>query len=93
MPLIDPSDCPNGDLLSPSCIHCTDENGHIKPCEEIFEWGVQFFMQATGLSRDTAVRIVRKNMRELPYWDGNTSECLTGDVATDEEFKAVLSQL
>jgi hypothetical protein len=50
-------------------------------------------MQATGLSRDTAVRIVRKNMRELPYWDGNTSECLTGDVATDEEFKAVLSQL
>jgi len=40
-----------------------------------------------------ALKIVRKNMKELPYWDGNTSECLLGDVATDEEFGAVLSQL
>lgn len=93
MPLIDPADCSHGDLLSPACVHCTDAHGNIKPCEEIFEGGVQFFIQATGLPRDMALRIVRKNMKALPYWDGNTSECLLGDVATDEEFEAVLSQL
>lgn len=93
MPLIDPADCPNGDIASPSCIHCTDPNGHIKTCEEIFESGVQFFIHTTGLSRDIATRIVRRNMRELPYWDSNDSECLLGEVATDEEFEAILSLL
>ena len=50
-------------------------------------------MQTIGLPREVAVRVVRKNMKELPYWDGNTSECLLGDVATDEEFEVVLSKL
>ncbi len=50
-------------------------------------------MQATGLSRETAERVVRKNMQELPFWDKNPAACLIGEVVTDEEFEAILSQL
>ncbi len=50
-------------------------------------------MHATGLARDVAERVVRKNMLELPYWSDKQDVCLVGEVATEEEFTTILSQL
>ena len=93
MPLNKPEDCPNGDMNAESCVHCTDSNGEIKSCDEIFEGGVHFFMGATGSSREDAEKLVRKNMKALPYWEDKGTECLEGEIATDEEFKAALGKM
>ena len=45
-------------------------------------------MQTTGADRDLAERLVRKNMLQLPYWNK-----LSGPVATDEEFSAMMARL
>ena len=93
MPLTRPEDCAGGDLNAVSCVHCTDKNGEIKPCAEIFEGGVQFFMGATGSPRDLAERLTRKNMNRLEHWQNNPCDLLKGETASDEEFQAALGQL
>lgn len=68
------------------CTYCIDENKNIKSCEDIFEGGVQYFMNAENASRAYAEKIVRKNMNMLPYWKNYPSACLQGEMLTDEEF-------
>jgi len=93
MPLLKAEDCAGGDLNAKSCAYCTDTNGKIKSCDEIFQGGVQFFMQETGASMAHAERITRKNMRSLPYWKNKKNACLEGPVATDAEFQEALQKL
>ena len=75
------------------CIHCVDENGNIKSCQEIFDGGVEFFMTIPGTDKDLAEKITRKNMNMQPYWQGSDESCLRGEKATDEEFQNTLSKL
>ena len=76
------------------CIHCVNENKEVKSCGEIFEGGVQFFMSVdSSMTRDFAEKIVKKNMRNLPYWQEKEYPCLSGEIATDEEFSSVLAKL
>lgn len=76
------------------CLHCVDENKNVKTCEEIFEGGVQFFMSIDpAIARTFAEKIVRKNMKMLPYWQGKEYPCLAGETATDEEFQQILAKL
>jgi len=77
-----------------ACIHCSNPDGSVKSCEDIFEGGVDFFMGAIeGADRDLAEKLVRKNMNMLPYWQENKSECLDGEEATEEEFADAMSKL
>ena len=76
------------------CIYCVNEEKEVKSCEEIFEGGVQFFMSVdSSMTRDFAEKIVKKNMRNLPYWQEKEYPCLSGEIATDEEFSSVLAKL
>ncbi len=93
MPLIKPEDCAGGDLNAVSCIHCTNSDGKLKSCNEIFEGGVHFFIEATGSSKGDAEKLVRKNMCFLDHWKENPCECLGGEQATDEEYQAALEKL
>lgn len=43
--------------------------------------------------RNMAEKIVRKNMNQLPYWQGKGCEILKGEMATDEEFNEILKKL
>lgn len=83
-----PEDFWNNDTSVKTCVHCTNANGSIKSCEEIFAWWVHFFMNTTGADRALAERLVRKNMLRLPYW-----KVLSGEVASDEEFEEVMKGL
>lgn len=77
-----------------ACIHCIDENKNIKNCTEIFAGGVQFFIDSVaGTDKNFAEKIVRKNMKSLPYWQNKNEEILTGEEATDEEFQEFLLKL
>ncbi|MBF0363436.1 MAG: hypothetical protein HQK49_20610 [Oligoflexia bacterium] len=76
------------------CIHCTHQDKTIKTCTEIFEGGIQFFLNTMpDLNRDFAERIVRKNMNSLSYWNTRKDTCLQGPEASDEEFAEILKRL
>jgi hypothetical protein len=76
------------------CVHCVDEEKKVKSCEDIFAGGVDFFMgQFDDMDRTAIEKFIRKNMNNLPYWQGNTSECLKGEEATDEEFTGIIKRL
>jgi hypothetical protein len=76
------------------CIHCVNEDKEVKSCAEIFEGGVQFFMSLdASVTRNFAEKAVRKNMRNLSYWQAKESPCLSGEIATDEEFNSILAKL
>lgn len=76
------------------CIYCINDDKSVKRCIEIFNNGVAFFQKAVpGLNRAEAEKLVRKNMNRLPYWLKNTSPCLQGDEATDEEYQQLIAKL
>jgi hypothetical protein len=93
MPLVNKEDFALGDESSDFCQYCVSEDGDVKPCEDIFEGGVQFFMSQFGGDREQAEKITRKNMLNQEYWKGKDIEILKGDVATDEEFAEVMKKL
>lgn len=76
------------------CIHCVSEDKKVKSCEEIFEGGVLFFMSLdSSMTRNFAEKNVRKNMKNLSYWQSKEYSCLSGEIATDEEFNQILAKL
>jgi hypothetical protein len=93
MPLTKPEDFAGGDENANFCLYCVKEDGSVKSCEEIFEGGVQFFMQAIGGERELAEKITRKNMKAQNYWQGKNEPLLQGLEATDEEFAEAMRKL
>jgi hypothetical protein len=93
MPLTKPEDFAQGDESSDFCLYCVNQDGTVRTCEEIFEGGVNFFLKTLGDDRAMAEKICRKNMQNLPYWQGKDCACLQGEAATDEEFSAAMQKL
>ncbi|HCW32717.1 MAG: hypothetical protein UT36_C0009G0039 [Candidatus Peregrinibacteria bacterium GW2011_GWF2_39_17] len=94
MPLLHPENIGAEISDGPLCIHCVDSTGDIKKCADIFEGGVQFFLASIpNIDRMLAERLVRKNMKALPYWQENFCDCLNGEEASEAEFKTALNQL
>lgn len=76
------------------CQHCLGEDGCVRPCEEIFEGGVQFFESLECVKdRELAERLTRKNMKSLSYWQNHPHNCLDGVESSQEEFMKVISSL
>ncbi|MFA7663017.1 MAG: zinc ribbon domain-containing protein [Patescibacteria group bacterium] len=92
MPLIKKEDFAGGDENAKFCLYCVNADGSVKTCEEIFEGGVQFFLNQIGDDRNLAEKITRKNMNMQPYWQGKDCEILKGEMATDEEFAEVMKK-
>ena len=93
MPLTKKEDFAGGDESSNFCLYCVGADGSVKSCEEIFEGGVQYFMNILGNDRIIAEKITRKNMKEQPYWQGKNCEILNGEVATDSEFADAMKKV
>lgn len=69
-------------------------DGVIKPAEDIFEGGVQFFLSAVADGdRALAERLTRKNMSALPHWQANPFALLEGEQSTDEEFGVAMTKM
>lgn len=69
-------------------------DGAMKPAEEIFEGGVQFFLGSVADGdRALAERLTRKNMSTLSYWQTHPFALLDGEQATDEEFAVAMMKL
>jgi hypothetical protein len=93
MPLTKAEDFCRGDESSNFCCYCTNEDGSVKSCEEVFAGGAAYFMSVTDVDQETAEKITRKNMNGLPYWQNEDHSCLRGAMASDEEFAAFMQRL
>ena len=93
MPLLKKEDFAGSDENSKFCVHCVNPDGSVKSGTEIFQGGVEFFLENLGGDRALAEKITRKNMNGLAYWQENPCEILQGEQASDEEFAAALSKL
>lgn len=93
MPLTKPEECAGGNIEADFCLYCTNPDGSVKSCQEIFDGGVNYFIGVLNGDKLLAERITRKNMLSLPYWQGKDCDCFKGDVASDEEFADTMSQL
>lgn len=93
MPMTSPEMFGNMDPSSKTCVYCTNPDGSVKACSEIFEGGVQFFLQHVGNDRGLAERLTRKNMQNLPLWQDSQDPCLQGEVASETEFNAFLQAM
>jgi hypothetical protein len=83
-----------GDTHSATCIHCTNTDGSVKSCEEIFTGGVGFFMQSIGSDKIEAEKIVRYNMKHnCPHWQWKIDAILYGEEATPEEFASCMQKM
>jgi hypothetical protein len=70
------------------------ENGQIKSGQDIFEGGVEFFMDAvTAGDRPLAERLTRKNMNSLAYWQKHHFAELEGVEASEAEFAEAMAKL
>jgi hypothetical protein len=76
----------------PVCIF-DSKDGQIKPADEIFDGGIEFFLTITDGDRGLAERITRKNMKSLPCWQRHPFARLDGVEATDQEFGAAMAKL
>jgi hypothetical protein len=93
MPLEKKEDFAGGDVKSPFCRYCVNDDGSVKSCEKIFEGGARFFMGNIGADRKMAEKATRKNMNRLSYWKNKDCAVLQGEEATDEEFAEIMKKL
>jgi hypothetical protein len=94
MPLHDPELVGAQTDDGPACVYCTSEDGKLLSCEEVFEGGVEFFLEAIpDIDEELAERLVRRNMKSLAYWQTHPDECLEGPSSSDDEFAEAMSML
>jgi hypothetical protein len=93
MPMSKKEDFALGDEKSEFCLYCVNPDGSVKSCEEIFEGGVQFFMNTLGGDRKLAEKVTRKNMTMQSYWKDKDCAVLKGEMTTDEQFAQILKKL
>ena len=93
MPLMKLEDFAGGNESARFCLYCVNEDGSVKSAQEIFEGGVQFFLQTLGGERELAEKITRKNMKMQSYWQDKDESVLQGEEATDEEFAEAMKRM
>jgi len=77
----------------PVCVFDVHD-GKMKPAEEIFEGGVEFFLkEAADGDRALAERLTRKNMKSLAHWQLFPFVLLDGPEATDQEFADAMAKM
>lgn len=74
------------------CLHCINEEQKVRPCDEIFQLGVECLLSVNmDTPREVAEKITRSIMNRLSYWENETSEILDGEELPVEEIASFLS--
>jgi hypothetical protein len=68
MPLRQPKDFGGGKPDNKYCVHCTDEDGGLKPFEVVFAGMQQFAIMNMGVSEEEALKIAKETMAKMPAW-------------------------
>jgi len=68
MLMLKPSQHGGGKPFNRYCINCTDDEGNLRPREEVREGWIQFSMKSEGLVREHAEKLVDEQMANMPAW-------------------------
>lgn len=68
MPMKGASEHGGKDVNNPYCVYCADENGKLKPRNEVREGMVKFFMTSENKTREEAEKFVNEYMKKMPAW-------------------------
>lgn len=68
MPLEKASDHALGDVNQPFCVYCTNEQGHLKPYEEILTSMATYLVHSQGVAMTAAKAIAKDVLAKQPAW-------------------------
>ena len=68
MPMTRPDEFGGGDVTNIYCVHCTDENGILKPYDVKLEEMAQFIASRSGATMESARLTAAENMAKMPAW-------------------------
>jgi len=68
MPFKKPSDHAMGDVNQKYCAHCVDQQGQLKPYEEILNGTVNFLVHSQGLAMNAAMQMAKDLLAKQPAW-------------------------
>lgn len=66
MPMVKPDDFGGGNPSNVYCANCSNPDGTLKSCEEVFQSMIAFMMSSQNLDRQTAEGAAREHMSKMP---------------------------
>jgi len=58
----------SGRLDNKYCLHCTENEGNLKACDEVLENMKAFAVKTIGVSEVEALKMAQERMSKLPAW-------------------------
>ena len=68
MPMRKHEEFGGGNTDNKYCVHCTDDQGSLKPFDVAFEGMKMFAKQTMGVSEEEAEKNAREMMAKMPAW-------------------------
>lgn len=68
MPMEHPEDHALGDVNAAYCRYCTDEQGRLRPYEEILGMNAEFYVKSQGVTPEAARRLAAAMLADMPAW-------------------------
>ncbi len=68
MPMLKNEDFGGGIVGNKYCVHCCDEQGHLKSYDEVYSGMVGFALKNMDISPEKAQEAVADNMANMPAW-------------------------
>jgi hypothetical protein len=72
MPLEKPADHALGDINQTFCAYCTDEQGNLKPYEDILKNMANFLVNSQGIDQSAALTMAKNVLSNQPEWKGRS---------------------
>lgn len=72
MPLEKPADHALGDIKQTFCAYCTDEQGNLKPYEDILKNTADFLVHSQGIDQSAALKMANDILTKQPEWQGRS---------------------
>ena len=70
MPMVKPGDFGGEDSENKYCVHCCYPDGSLRSYEEALEGITNFMMKMQNVDRETAEKVAREYMSQMPAWSG-----------------------
>lgn len=51
-----------------NCVHCCDEQGKLKPYDQVLEGMKNFMIKTMGITEEEALKSAKEHMAKMPAW-------------------------
>lgn len=68
MPMVHAEDFGGQKMDNKYCVHCTDEQGKLKPFDQKLADMTGFIMKTSDLNKEKAEKMAKETMSKMPAW-------------------------